>query len=98
MLQARIVSARGSMYFASEVTPYDLENLRTYVRDFQSVMSNDVCLELSLDGRGSGRAMDVHVSNWLRRLAAEGVHVSLCSAATLDRSPSSSAVPTRSRR
>jgi len=91
MLQARIVSARGSMYFASEVTPYDLENLRTHVRDFQSVMSNDVRLELSLDGRGSSPATHLQVSAWLRRLAADGVTVNLCSASTLERARSSSA-------
>ena len=85
MLQARIVSTRGSMYFASEVTPYDLENLRTHVRDFQTTMPTGVRLEVSLDRAGSSRVTEMQVSAWLRRLAAEGVHVSLCSAAALDR-------------
>lgn len=84
MLQARIVSTRGSLYFASEVTPYDLENLRTHVRDFQTTMSTDVRLEVSLDRGGTNRATEMQVSAWLRRLAADGVHVSLCSAAALD--------------
>ena len=77
MLQARIVSTRGSLYFASEVTPYDLENLRTHVRDFQATMSKDVRLELSLDSNGENRAAELQVSAWLRRLAADGVRVSL---------------------
>lgn len=98
MLQARIVSARGSMYFASEVTPYDLENLRTHVRDFQSMMSNDVRLELTLDGRGSSRATHLQVSAWLRRLAADGVTVSLSSGSTLERAMSVAATSRRSRR
>jgi hypothetical protein len=85
MLQARIVSTRGSMYFASEVTPYDLENLRTHVRDFQTTMPTDVRLQVSLDRRGTSRVMEMQVSAWLRRLAADGVHVSLCPAAALDR-------------
>ena len=33
MLEARIASPRGSLYFAAEATPYDLEMLRLYVRD-----------------------------------------------------------------
>jgi hypothetical protein len=85
MLQARIVSTRGSMYFASEVTPYDLENLRTHVRDFQTTMPTGVRLEVSLDRGRSSRVTEMQVSAWLRRLAADGVLVSLCSAAALDR-------------
>ena len=75
MLQARIVSNRGSLYFAAEATPYDLENLRTHIRDSQSAKAKDVRLELSLD-RGHGDATDVQVSAWVRRLASEGVQVS----------------------
>ena len=76
MLQARIVSTRGSLYFAAEGTPYDLENLRTHIRDFQSSKSRDVRLELSLD-RGDN-SMGVRMSAWLRRLADDGVEVNLC--------------------
>ena len=74
MLQARIVSNRGSLYFAAEATPYDLENLRTHIRDLQASKANDVRLEISLD-RVRGNAMDVQVSAWARRLAAEGIQV-----------------------
>ena len=82
MLQARIVSTRGSLYFACEVTPYDLENLRTHVRDFQATMSKDVRLELSLDRNGENRAAELQVSAWLRRIAADGVRVSLLPGST----------------
>lgn len=83
MLQARIVSTQGSLYFAAEATPYDLENLRTHIRDFQTVKGNNVRLELSLDRAGTNDGMAMQVSAWLRRLAADGVQVSVCSAATL---------------
>jgi hypothetical protein len=75
MLQARIVSSRGSFYFAAEVTPYDLENLRTHIRDLRGSRAKDVRLELSLD-RADDATLDVQMSAWLRRLAAEGVEVS----------------------
>ena len=75
MLQARIVSNRGSLYFAPEATPYDLENLRTHIRDLQTSKANDVRLEISLD-RVRDNAMDVQVSAWARRLASEGIQVS----------------------
>ena len=35
MLEARIESPRGSLYYASEATPYDLELLRLYVHDLR---------------------------------------------------------------
>jgi len=74
MLQARIVSSRGSLYFAAEATPYDLENLRTHIRDLQTARAKDVRLEISLD-RAADAVVDVQVSAWLRRLEAEGVQV-----------------------
>ncbi len=83
MLQARIVSTRGSLYFAAEATPYDLENLRTHIRDLQTTKASDVRLELSLDRAGADDVMAMQVSAWLRRLAADGVQVSLCSSADL---------------
>jgi hypothetical protein len=83
MLQARIVSTRGSLYFAAEATPYDLENLRTHIRDFQATKSSDVRLELSLDRAAANDVMAMQVSAWLRRLAADGVQVSVCTSADL---------------
>lgn len=83
MLQARIVSTRGSLYFAAEATPYDLETLRTHIRDFQTAKASDVRLELSLDRGGADDVMTLQVSAWLRRLAADGVQVSVRSPAEL---------------
>ena len=74
MLEARIVSPRGSLYFAAEATPYDLENLRTHIRELQIPSVKDVRLELSVD-RVDQRPLDRHVSAWVSRLAAEGVQV-----------------------
>jgi hypothetical protein len=73
MFHARIVSPRGSLYFAAEATPYDLENLRTHIQDLQT-RKRDVRLELSLDVT-SKAAMDQQLSGLLRTLAAEGVKV-----------------------
>ena len=98
MLQARIVSTRGSLYFASEVTPYDLENLRTHVRDFQATMSSrEVRVEVSLDGCEAGRAAELQVNAWLRKLVADGVHVSLSSSTPLDRVMAAASLPRRHR-
>lgn len=76
MLQARIVSNRGSLYFAAEATPYDLENLRMHIQDLQTSRAKGVRLELSLDRTDD--PMGDQMAAWLRRLAAEGVQVSLC--------------------
>ncbi len=83
MLQARIISTRGSLYFAAEATPYDLENLRTHIRDLQTTKPSDVRLELSLDRHTAGDVKSMQVSAWLRRLAADGVQVSVCTSADL---------------
>jgi hypothetical protein len=89
MLQARIISTRGSLYFAAEATPYDLENLRTHIRDLQTTKPSDVRLELSLDRNTSNDVKSMQVSAWLRRLAADGVQVSVCTSADLaGRAPS----------
>ena len=95
MLQARIVSTRGSLYFAAEATPYDLENLRTHIRDLQMAKASDVRLELSLDRGGGDDVMALQVSAWLRRLAADGVQVSLRPAAELSGRASDAARPPR---
>ena len=83
MLQARIISTRGSLYFAAEATPYDLENLRTHIRDLQTTKPSDVRLELSLDRHVADDAKSMQMSAWLRRLAADGVQVSVCTPADL---------------
>ncbi len=75
MFHARIVSPRGSLYFAAEATPYDLENLRTHVHDLRAAKSADTTLELQID-RPSSNAAYQRVSTFLQQLEAEGVHTS----------------------
>jgi hypothetical protein len=75
MFHARIISPRGSLYFAAELTPYDLENLRSHVQELQSPSADDVRLELTLDEQRD--ANDRHVSALLRRLSADGIQVSI---------------------
>ena len=97
MLHARIVSPRGSLYFAAEATPYDLENLRTHVHDLQSPKGAHVRLELSLD-HDTRAAMDRRMSALLRQLAAEGVQVSVCPDGAAEAETVPRRVPARSRR
>ena len=73
MFHARIVSPRGSLYFAAEATPYDLENLRTHVHDLRATVGTR--LELRID-RPSSDAAYRRVSTFLRELEAEGVQTS----------------------
>jgi hypothetical protein len=49
MLEARIESSKGSLYYASEATPYDLEMLRLYVRDLTPRNARDLTVEVKID-------------------------------------------------
>ena len=73
MFHARIVSPRGSLYFAAEATPYDLENLRTHVHDLRAKAGTR--LEFRID-RPSSQAAYRRVSAFLQELEAEGVQTS----------------------
>ncbi len=74
MFEARIVSPRGSLYFAAEATPYDLETLSMHLRDLASEAEDeDVYLEVRVDDADGAAPA---VSAWLRQLAEAGVHVS----------------------
>ena len=75
MFHARIVSPRGSLYLAAEATPYDLENLRTHVRDLRVPANTDTRVELRVD-RPSSDAAYRRVSTFLQQLEAEGVQTS----------------------
>ena len=73
MLEARIESPRGSLYYAAEATPYDLEMLRLYVRDLTPRKRTQVLrLEVTVD---KGDPAAPAIASWLCRLAATGVHV-----------------------
>jgi hypothetical protein len=72
MLEARIVSPRGSLYFAAEATPYDLENLRLHVSALAPDRdASEVRLDVTVDGAAATPAL----ARWLRRLAEAGVRV-----------------------
>jgi hypothetical protein len=73
MFHARIVSPEGSLYFAAETTPYDLENLRSHVHDLQGSRAQAVRLELSIDGGAD--AADRQLAALVSTLMAEGVQV-----------------------
>ena len=72
MLEARIASPRGSLYFAAEATPYDLEMLQLYVHDLMPTTPSDVMLEVRVDDRDP---VAPAIVDWLSRLAATGVRV-----------------------
>jgi hypothetical protein len=73
MLEARIASPRGSLYFAAEATPYDLEMLQLYVRDLAPEKSvGALSLEVRIDEADPAAP---EITSWLAQLAATGVQV-----------------------
>jgi hypothetical protein len=71
MLEARIVSPKGTLYFAGEPTPYDLQTLRLHIREFARA-TREVRLEVSVDD------MDwngLEASGWIHQLAIAGARV-----------------------
>ncbi len=71
MLEARIIAPRGSLYFAGDATPYDLETLRQHLRECQRGPTSDVTLELTVED-GPGAAM---VTAWLGSVTNAGYRV-----------------------
>ncbi len=72
MLEARITAPGGSLYYASEATPYDLETLRQHLRDLcPERASENVTLDLTVE---DGPAEPL-VANWLVGMLATGVQV-----------------------
>lgn len=73
MLEARIESPRGSLYFAAEATPYDLEMLQLYVHDLaMGGRRRDLRLEVAMDERDPAAPA---IASWLGDLAASGIRV-----------------------
>jgi hypothetical protein len=74
MLEARIESPRGSLYYAAEATPYDLEMLRLYVRDLtpSTRRLGDLHLLVAVDDADPAAPI---VRHWMHQLAASGVRV-----------------------
>lgn len=85
MLEAHIVSARGSLYYAGEAHPYDLETLWEYVRDASGDLEHDVELELLVHDQG----VEAPLGDWIRRLTHRGVRVHLLFARAPERSDES---------
>ena len=72
MLEARIKSPKGSLYFAAEATPYDLELLRLHVRDLTPRNASSAHVVVRVDDRDPAVAA---IADWLWQLAGTGVHV-----------------------
>jgi hypothetical protein len=70
MFEARIIADRGTLYYAAEATPYDLETLREHLRSCRCERRGDVTLELTLDG--SGRSI---VAAWIGAVMNAGYQV-----------------------
>ncbi len=74
MLEAHIASPRGSLYYAGEAHPYDLEMLWQHVRDASFGLDRcDVRLELIVHDDG----VEPHLTRWIRRVTGDGVQVQL---------------------
>ena len=73
MFEARIITDRGSLYYASEATRYDLQTLQWHLRDCRAQSVGSVTLELTVhDGPHQSR-----VIGWLQSIAEAGYHVRL---------------------
>jgi hypothetical protein len=72
MMEARIKSSKGSLYFAAEATPYDLELLRLHVRDLTPRNGRNLRLEVRVDDCDPAVPA---IADWLWQLAGTGVHV-----------------------
>lgn len=72
MLEARIASPKGSLYFAAEATPYDLEMLQLYVRELTPRSTSDLTLEVTVDDRDPAAPA---IADWLCQLAASGIRI-----------------------
>ena len=73
MIEAHISGPRGSLYYSAPSTPYDLENLRTHVREADSVSPRQVHVELRLDR--SDRALAPEVLGLVREFMSRGIAV-----------------------
>lgn len=74
MLEARIVSARGSLYFASRETQDDLESLRAHVRDL-ALGARRVRVYVCA---GDAEWTRFVAAGWLDQLARAGASVHHC--------------------
>ena len=73
MLEARIIAPRGSLYFAGEATPYDLQTLRQHAREYRRESPGEVAVELTVHD-GPDRPI---VTAWLGSMTEAGYRVRL---------------------
>ncbi len=74
MMEAHIVSPRGTLYYASSTSAYDLEAIRQHLRDaVPEAFPGDVELAIVLDDP----ADEACVATWLRYIARTGVRTRL---------------------
>ena len=71
MLEARIIADRGSLYYAGDATPYDLETLRQHLRDCRCEDHRDVILEVTVDDGPAHAA----VAAWIGTITTAGYRV-----------------------
>jgi hypothetical protein len=76
MLEARIISPRGSLYIAAEATPYDVQELRNHVHALSAPSGGHVRLTLRLGPNTRARVGEL-VASLADGLAREGVNVSI---------------------
>ena len=76
MLEAQIVSPRGSLYIAAEATRYDVQQLRSHVRSLYGPNPRDVQLSLrfGLDSRARIRDLVLALA---AKFVGEGVRVTV---------------------
>jgi len=75
MIEAHIIGPHGSLYYSAPATPYDLENLRTHVREANAVSPQRVRVELALDR--DDRDIAPQVTSLVSELRSKGVAVRL---------------------
>jgi hypothetical protein len=81
MLEAHIVSPRGSLYYAGGTTAYDLETIRQHLRDALP----DVCVgEVELEVIVDDPAEEARVGTWLRYIGRSGIKTRLFVATPAD--------------
>ncbi len=73
MIEAHISGPRGSLYFSAPTTPYDLETLRTHVREANAVSPRQVHVDLRVDR--TDRAFAPNVTSLIREFMSRGIAV-----------------------
>ena len=76
MIEARIVSPKGSVYIATEATPYDVQQLRSHVRALGTGDARELSLTLRISPTTRPHVADLVIA-LAEKLGREGIWVSL---------------------